>query len=83
MDRHVLSGSSNGTVSNLHSKKYCGQSGCSTELEAKYAVYEHLIQAENDIKVGRIQEAESAFADIINELNDHDVKAENKFKAEN
>lgn len=83
MNRHVLSGSSNGTFLNLHSKKYCGQSGCRTELEAKYAVYEHLIQAENDIKLGRIQEAESAFADIINELNDYDVNTENKFQAEN
>lgn len=54
-----------------------------SEFEAKYAVYEHLIQAENDIKLGRIQEAESAFADIINELNDYDVNTENKFQAEN
>lgn len=41
------------------------------------------IQAENDIKLGRIQEAESAFADIVNELNDYDVNTENKFQAEN
>lgn len=38
------------------------------DLEAKLQVYSHLAQAMDDIKLGRVQPAESAFADILDEL---------------
>ena len=44
-----------------------------SELEAKIAVYAHLAQAMDDVKLGRTQDADSAFADILNELENLDV----------
>ena len=38
------------------------------KLEAKIAMYSHLAQAMDDIKLGRVQDADSAFADILDEL---------------
>lgn len=38
------------------------------ELEARLAVYTHLAQAMDDIKLGRVQDAHAAFSDIISEL---------------
>ena len=38
------------------------------ELEAKLAVYAHLAQAMDDVKLGRVQKADDAFDDIIAEL---------------
>ena len=43
------------------------------ELEAKLAVYAHLAQAIDDVKLGRIQKADDAFDDIIAELETLDV----------
>ena len=44
------------------------------ELEAKLAVYSHLAQAMDDnIKLGRVQSADNAFADILGELENLDV----------
>lgn len=43
------------------------------DLEAKLQVYSHLAQAMDDIKLGRMQPAESAFADILDELEKLDV----------
>lgn len=43
------------------------------DLEAKLQVYSHLAQAMDDIKLGRVQSAESAFADILDELEKLDV----------
>ena len=43
------------------------------DLEAKLRVYSHLAQAMDDIKLGRVQPAESAFADILDELENMDV----------
>ena len=45
----------------------------SDDLEAKLRVYSHLAQAMDDIKLGRVQPAESAFADILDELEKLDV----------
>lgn len=39
-----------------------------TELEAKLSVYAHLAQASDDIKLGRVQSADTAFDDILGEL---------------
>ena len=38
------------------------------ELEAKVAVYSHLAQALDDIKLGRVQSADAVFADLLGEL---------------
>lgn len=43
------------------------------DLEAKLQVYSHLAQAMDDIKLGRVQSAEDAFADILDELENLDV----------
>ena len=44
-----------------------------SELEAKVALYSHLAQAMDDIKLGRVQSADAAFADILGELEKLDV----------
>ena len=43
------------------------------DLETKLRVYSHLAQAMDDVKLGRVQPAESAFADILDELEKLDV----------
>ena len=43
------------------------------ELEAKLAVYAHLAQAMDDVKLGRVQKSDDAFDDIIAELETLDV----------
>lgn len=47
---------------------YIEQQNYITELEAKLAVYSHLAQAADDVKLGRVQEADAAFDDILSEL---------------
>ena len=44
-----------------------------SELEAKLAVYQHLSQASDDVKLGRVQDLDEAFDDIIGELNGLEV----------
>ena len=39
-----------------------------SELEAKLAVYGHLAQAADDVKLGRVQDMDEAFDDILAEL---------------
>ena len=39
-------------------------------LEARLAVYEHLAQAVDDVKLGRTQVMDEAFDDILGELNE-------------
>lgn len=43
------------------------------ELEAKLAVYAHLAQAMDDVKLGRAQDADEAYDDIIAELENLDL----------
>ena len=43
------------------------------ELEAKLAVYTHLAQAADDVRLGRVQDADDAYDDIIAELESLDV----------
>lgn len=52
----------------LSYEDYCDQLAYISELEAKLAVYTHLAQAMDDIKLGRTQDADSAFDDILGEL---------------
>lgn len=44
-----------------------------SELEAKLAVYSHLAHAQDDIKLGRVQSADSVFEEILGELENLDV----------
>ena len=44
-----------------------------SELEAKLAVYAHLALAMDDIKLGRVQSADDALADILGELENLDL----------
>lgn len=39
-----------------------------SEIEARLMVYDHLAQAADDVKLGRVQDMDSAFDDILNEL---------------
>ncbi len=43
------------------------------ELEAKLAVYTHLAQAMDDVKLGRVQDADDTYNDIIAELENLDI----------
>lgn len=40
------------------------------ELEAKFAVYTHLSQAADDLKLGRVQNMDETFGDILSELDE-------------
>lgn len=44
-----------------------------SELEAKLSVYTHLAQAMDDVKLGRVQDADAAYDDIIGELERLDI----------
>ena len=44
-----------------------------SELEAKLAVYTHLAQAMDDVKLGRVQDADAAYDDILGELEKIDI----------
>lgn len=44
-----------------------------SELESKLAVYSHLAQAMDDIKLGRVQTADSVFEDLLEELENLEV----------
>ena len=57
----------------LSHEDYQDQVNYIAELEAKLAVYAHLAQAMDDIKLGRIQNADEAFDDIIAEFENLDV----------
>ena len=52
----------------LSHEDYVDQQKYISELEAKLAVYTHLAQAMDDVKLGRVQDADEAFDDIIAEL---------------
>ena len=57
----------------LSHEEYSNQLAYISELEAKLAVYAHLAQAMDDIKLGRTEDADSAFSDILGELENLDV----------
>lgn len=56
----------------LSHEAYVDQQIYISELEEKLAVYAHLAQAMDDIKLGRVQNADEAFDDIIAELENLD-----------
>lgn len=55
------------TVVQSH-EDYVNQQNYITELEAKLAVYAHLAQAADDVKLGRVQNADDVFDEILGEL---------------
>ena len=57
----------------LSHEDFTEQQNYISELEAKLAVYAHLAQAMDDIKLGRVQRADDAFTDILGELESLDV----------
>ena len=52
----------------LEHRQYMEQLQLIEQLQSKLSVYAHLAQAADDVKLGRIQPAEDAFEDILNEL---------------
>ena len=57
----------------LSHEDFTAQQNYISELEAKLAVYAHLAQAMDDIKLGRVQNADDAFDDILGELENFDL----------
>ncbi|MBO5274000.1 MAG: type II toxin-antitoxin system Phd/YefM family antitoxin [Clostridia bacterium] len=57
----------------LSHEDYTEQQNYISELEAKLAVYAHLAQAMDDIKLGRVQDADEAFDDILGALENLDL----------
>ncbi len=52
----------------LSHEQFRAQLNYISELEAKLSVYTHLAQAMDDLRLGRVQDADSAFSDILSEL---------------
>ena len=57
----------------LSHEDFTEQQNYISELEAKLAVYAHLAQAMDDIKLGRVQDADEAFDEILGELENLDL----------
>ena len=57
----------------LSHEDFTEQQNYISELEAKLAVYAHLAQAMDDIKLGRVQDADEAFVEILGELENLDI----------
>jgi PHD/YefM family antitoxin component YafN of YafNO toxin-antitoxin module len=57
----------------LSHEDFQNQQNYIAELEAKLAVYAHLAQAMDDVKLGRVQDADEAYDDIIAELENLDL----------
>lgn len=52
----------------LSHEDYVEQLNYISELEARLSVYDHLAQAADDVKLGRVQDLDEAFDDILAEL---------------
>ncbi|MCI7731731.1 MAG: type II toxin-antitoxin system Phd/YefM family antitoxin [Solobacterium sp.] len=52
----------------LSRNDYIEQQNYISYLEAKIAMYNHLAQAQDDIKLGRVKNLDNAFNDILEEL---------------
>ena len=55
------------TVVQSH-ESFIDQQNYIAELEARLAVYAHLAQAADDVKLGRVQNADEVFDEILGEL---------------
>jgi len=54
----------------LEHNQYMEQQRLIEEMQSQLAVYAHLAQAADDVRLGRVQPAQEAFADILRELRD-------------
>lgn len=54
----------------LSHERFVEEQNYISEMEAKLAVYSHLAQAADDLRLGRIQQLDGAFDDILSELNE-------------
>ena len=52
----------------LEHNQFMEQQRLIEEMKSRLAVYAHLAQAADDVRLGRIQPAQEAFADILREL---------------
>jgi PHD/YefM family antitoxin component YafN of YafNO toxin-antitoxin module len=57
----------------LSHEDYMKQLRTIDELKSKLSVYEHLSQAADDVKLGRVQDADDVFDNILKELDDLEV----------
>ena len=57
----------------LSHEDFQNQQNYIAELEAKLAVYAHLAQAMDDVRLSRVQDADEAYDDIIAELETLDL----------
>lgn len=57
----------------LSHEEFCNLLTRISELEAKLALYEHFAQAMDDIKLGRTQDIDSAFEDVLKDLESFDL----------
>lgn len=57
----------------MNHEEYFRQRRYISELEERLAFYAHLAQAADDEKLGRFQDAEEAFQDILNELESMEI----------
>ena len=48
--------------------QYMEQQQLIEDMKSRLAVYAHLAQAADDVRLGRVQPAHEAFTDIVNEL---------------
>ena len=54
----------------LEHNQFMEQQRLIEEMKSRLAVYAHLAQAADDVRLGRVQPAQEAFADILRELSD-------------
>ena len=52
----------------MSQESFVRQQNYIAEMEAKLAVYAHLAQAADDVKLGRVQDLDAACDDILSEL---------------
>lgn len=52
----------------LEHNQFMEQQRLIEEMRSRLAVYSHLAQAADDVRLGRVQPAQEAFADILREL---------------
>ncbi len=54
----------------LSHEEYVDTKNYISELESRLEMYTHLAQAADDVKLGRVQDIDKAFDDILSELNE-------------
>ena len=57
----------------LSHEQYFDEQNYIKELEEKLSLYEHLAQAEDDIKLGRVRDSEDVFKDLMKEIEEYEL----------